>query len=198
MFWCLLASHAPIRLVLSLKLARQLSNSFGVAQGGTSIGNAAKRDLASLLPAGLGDATTVAIIAQVAAPLNAILDLIVAPWFEQALFRGFLQTSLSRLNPLCAIVLSAAYQGTFFMGQHRLCDLQHGMLHPRRLLVRWFAESALAGAVYGLVFQKTRSLLPVVLLQQLETLSKMVRFSYERGPLRVALKMAMWPSTGGQ
>jgi hypothetical protein len=43
-FWCLLATHALIRPVLGLKLAKQLSNSFGVAQGGRSIGNPAKRE----------------------------------------------------------------------------------------------------------------------------------------------------------
>lgn len=123
----------------------------------------------------------------------------VAPWFEEAFFRGFLQTSLaSDLHPLGAIIITAFYQGMFFTGRLHQCSIQPAILHPLSLLWRWGAESALAAVAYGLVYQRTRSLVPVVLLHQLETISKMLVVLQERALIGTFLKVALRKSAAGQ
>ncbi|GAQ82689.1 hypothetical protein KFL_001200130 [Klebsormidium nitens] len=144
-------------------------------------------------------AETVAGIARFAGPLNSLLDVAVAPWFEEAFFRGFLQTSLaSAIHPLGAIITTAFYQGLVFTGRLHQCSVRPTVLHPLSLLWRWGAESALAAVAYGFVYQRTRSLVPVVLLHQLEIVSKMLIVLQERALIGTFLKVALRKSAAGQ
>lgn len=100
---------------------------------------------------------------------------VLAPVFEETLFRGVVQTSAVRRNgPFAGILISSAV----FAVIHFI---------PMQVINAFFA-----GIVLGYIYYKTRSLVPVILLHAANNLASYVLMSFDDGSnpfgsLRVAL-----------